>query len=67
MNAIRAVLREMVGLFVEDESLTVLILVVVAGAAAAAFLFQAGPVLVGGLLVFGSLAALAVSALRGAR
>jgi hypothetical protein len=66
MNGMRGILRELVGLFVEDGSLTAFILIVVAGAAALALVFHAGPVAIGGFLLLGSLASLVRSVLRGA-
>jgi hypothetical protein len=67
MTVLGVVLREVAGLFVEDEILTALVLLVVAAVAAFAFIAHASPVFVGGLLVLGVLAALAVSTIRGAR
>lgn len=57
MNVFRLVLRELVGMFVDDELLAVWILIVVAVAAAFAFLYPA-PLVAGLVLTIGCIAVL---------
>ena len=66
MNVVTGALRELAGLFVEDRSLTALILIVVAAAAALTFIFHASPAAVGGFLIIGALTSLAQSVIRSA-
>jgi hypothetical protein len=65
MNALREMLREFLGLFVEDGSLALAIIGVVAATLLAALV--APPVLIGLLLFVGCLAVLAENVLRARR
>ena len=67
MNALAAVVKEVVGLFVYDEGLALSILGVVAVAFVTAFGLHAPSLVTGAVVVLGCVAALAVSALRGRR
>lgn len=67
MNAIGAVLRELVGLFVDDGSLALTIVSVVALAAIAAALVPQTPLLAGAILLFGCLGVLAVNVAKAGR
>ena len=55
MNALRAALREVIGLFVDDGALALEILAVVATAAVAAAAIQDVPLAAGAVLVLGCL------------
>lgn len=65
MSLVRDVLKEVLGMFLADAGLSLAVLAVVAIAAALANL-AAAPLAAGGVLLFGSLAALIASARHGA-
>jgi hypothetical protein len=65
MNTVKLILAELVGLFVDDEFLAIAILVIVAAAAICAFTLHATSAVVGGVLLVGCVAVLAVSTVRG--
>ncbi len=67
MNVVLLILRELVGMFVDDEFLALAVLALVAVAAALSRWLSAPQLLVGGVLLIGSVAVMASSALRGAR
>jgi uncharacterized membrane protein YdjX (TVP38/TMEM64 family) len=67
MNVLRAVLRELLGLFVDDGALSAEIVVVVMLAAASAALIPDLPLATGGILLFGCLGVLMASVARAAR
>ena len=66
MNIISLILRELVGMFVDDEFLALAVLAVVAVAAGLAA-WLAPPLLVGGVLLIGCVAVVVSSALRASR
>jgi hypothetical protein len=66
MRLASLILRELVGMFVDDEFLALAVLAVVAAAALLAWLWAPG-LAAGGLLWLGSVLVLAVSALRAGR
>jgi hypothetical protein len=66
MNVFRLILRELVGMFVDDELLAVWILIVVAAAAALAFLLQATPLVTGLVLTVGCIGVLVWSCFKAA-
>jgi hypothetical protein len=61
----KAIVREILGLFVDDQGLAFSILATVAAAVALAFGFHA-PAIAGAVLLLGCLGALVVSTLKGA-
>jgi len=61
------VLRELIGLFVDDGALALALVVTIAVAALAAFILPEGPIAAGVVLVAGSLGTLALNVLRAAR
>jgi hypothetical protein len=65
MKALTGILREIVGLFVDDEGLAIAIVAVVAVAALLAFGLHAPSIATGLVIVVGCLAALAFSVQRG--
>ncbi len=65
MNTLRLIFAELVGMFIDDEFLAIAILVIVAAAALCSFALHATSAVVGGILLFGCVAVLALSALRG--
>jgi hypothetical protein len=67
MNILRAVLRELLGLFVDDGALAAQIVAVVILAAAAAALVPDFPSAAGGILLLGCVGVLMASVARGAR
>jgi putative effector of murein hydrolase LrgA (UPF0299 family) len=67
MKALAGVVKEIVGLFVDDEGLAIAILAVVVVALALAFDLHAPSIVTGLVIVFGCLAALAISVQRGRR
>jgi hypothetical protein len=67
MNLASLILRELIGLFVDDEFLALAVLAVVAVAALLAFGLAAPPMLVGAVLLVGTVAVLVSSALTAAR
>ena len=66
MQLLRLIAGELLGLFVDDEFLAVVIIAIVALAAVAAWLLQL-PALAGAVLVVGCVGVLVLSAWRGAR
>ncbi|MBN8943485.1 MAG: hypothetical protein J0H01_28525 [Rhizobiales bacterium] len=64
MNLLSLIVREFVGMFIDDEFLAIAVLMVVAVAAALAFWLAALPLVVGGVLLAGSVAVLMSSALK---
>lgn len=64
MNLLSLIVREFVGMFIDDEFLAIAVLMVVALAAALAFWLTAPPLVVGGVLLAGSIAVLMSSALK---
>jgi hypothetical protein len=67
MSAVAALLRELIGLFVDDGSLALAILAVVALAGVSAALTPNVPLLAGVVLLFGCLGVLIANVLRAAR
>lgn len=67
MNVPSLILRELVGMFVDDEFLAIAVLAVVAVAALLAFQPAVPPLLAGGVLLFGCIAVLIFSALKASR
>jgi hypothetical protein len=67
MNMLGAVVREMLGLFVEDGSLALEILAVVILAAISAALVPDVPLVAGAILLFGCLGVLLTNVARAAR
>jgi hypothetical protein len=67
MNVLRAVLRELLGLFVDDGALALEILAVVVVAAIAADLLPNVPLATGGILLLGCVGVLLTSVARAAR
>jgi hypothetical protein len=67
MNAITAMLRALIGLFVDDGSLALSILAVVALCALLALGFADTEIVVGAVLFLGCLAALAINVVRATR
>jgi hypothetical protein len=67
MNMLGAVVREMLGLFVEDGSLALEILAVVILAAISAALVPDAPLVAGAILLFGCLGVLLTNVARAAR
>jgi hypothetical protein len=67
MKALRAVFREVAGLFVEDGSLALEIIAVVMLAAVSALLLPESPSVAGGILLIGCLGALGLNVARAAR
>jgi hypothetical protein len=67
MNALISLLRELVGLFVDDGSLALAILCVVVLAALLAFLMPSLSLVGGAILLFGSLAILLTNVVRAAQ
>jgi hypothetical protein len=63
----KAVLRELVGMFVDDGFLAVAVLGVIAAAAVLAFAVDAEPLVVGAVLFLGVMAVLVESAFRAGR
>lgn len=67
MRVLIAVLRELLGLFVDDGALALFLVAVVAVAAVCATLVPDRPLVAGGVLLLGSLAALLGTVLRVSR
>jgi hypothetical protein len=67
MNTIRAALREVVGLFVDDGSLALEIVAVIVLAGISATLFPEFPLVAGGILLLGCLAVLFGNVARAGR
>lgn len=67
MNGVRAVLREVAGLFVDDGALALAIIAVIIAAGALAQLLPAFPLAAGAVLLFGCLGVLFVNVMRAAR
>jgi hypothetical protein len=67
MRTLGFVLRELIGLFVDDGALAIEILAVVALAAMLAALFPGAPAVAGGVLLLGCLGALSLNVAKAAR
>ena len=67
MNALKAVFREVAGLFIEDGSLALEIIAVVVLAGVLARLLPDSPAVAGGILLIGCLAVLGANVARAAR
>jgi len=67
MTTIRAVVAELLGLFVEDGALALAIVVVVVAAGICAALAPAAPLPTGGILLFGCLGVLFVNVMKARR
>jgi hypothetical protein len=67
MNSLKAVLREVAGLFVEDGALALEIIAVVVLAGVLARLLPDNPAVAGGILVIGCLGVLGANVARAAR
>jgi uncharacterized membrane protein YdjX (TVP38/TMEM64 family) len=67
MTALATVLRELVGLFVDDGALALAIIAIVAIAGIMATLLPGAPLVAGAALLFGCLGALLVNAARAGR
>ena len=67
MNIIGDVLRELVGMFLADARLTLTTLSLVAAVAGLVAVLQIGPLVAGGILIFGCLATLVEAVGREAR
>ena len=67
MNALKAVFREVAGLFVEDGSLALEIIAIVVLASVCASLLPESPSVAGGILLFGCLGVLGANVARAAR
>jgi uncharacterized membrane protein YdjX (TVP38/TMEM64 family) len=67
MTALTNVLRELAGLFVDDGAFALVIIAVVALTGAVATLLPEVPLVAGGILLFGCLAALLSSVARAGR
>lgn len=67
MSVLVALLKEFVGLFVDDAGLAMSIVVVVAAALVLAFGLRAPSIVTGGAILLGCLSALTVSVHRGRR
>ena len=67
MNTLSLILRELFGLFVDDEFLAIGVLAVVATSAASAFLIDAPQGVVGAVLLGGCIGVLVLSVLKTAR
>ena len=64
MNLLSLVLREFVGMIIDDEFLAIAVLMVVGVAAALAFWLAAPPLMVGSVLLLGLIAVLVSSVLK---
>ena len=67
MSTFQLILRELIGLFIDDQFLAIAILGVVALAASAAFLASAPPLITGATLLLGCIAVLVGSVFRAKR
>ena len=67
MNVFSLIVRELIGMFIDDGFLAVAILAVVALAALFSFILAAPPWLTGAVLLIGTVGVLISSAMRGAR
>jgi len=67
MNTLSLILRELVGLFVDDEFLALAVLAVVGAAAACAFLIGTPSIVVGTVLLLGCVGVLVLSVLKTSR
>lgn len=64
MTVLALIVREIVGMFIDDEFLAVAVLAVAGTAAALVFWIGAPQLVAGGLLLFGCIAVLVASALK---
>lgn len=67
MNLFSLIVRELIGMFIDDEFLAMAVLAVVALAAACAFLLAAQQVVVGGVLLVGCVFVLVSSVFKASR
>lgn len=67
MTIVLLILRELLGMFVDDEFLALAVLAVVAVAAGLSLWLTAPPLLVGGVLLVGCVTVVVSSALRASR
>jgi hypothetical protein len=67
MRTLRFVLRELIGLFVDDGALALEIVAVVALASMLAALFPGAPSIAGGILLLGCVGALSINVANAAR
>ena len=67
MNLLSLIVRELVGMFIDDKFLAMAVLAVVTLAAACAFLLAAPQLVVGGILLVGCVFVLVSSVLRRSR
>ncbi len=67
MNLFSLIVRELIGMFIDDEFLAMAVLAVVALAAACAFLLAAPQVVVGGVLLVGCVFVLVSSVFKASR
>jgi uncharacterized membrane protein len=67
MDILKALLKEAIGMFVDDGSLAIAILIIVAVAAWVSFRFEQGSLEAAAILFLGCLAALAENVIRTAR
>ena len=67
MNTFKLIMRELIGLFFDDQFLAIAILVVVALSAFLAFVVAAPPLLTGAALLIGCVAVLARSVMNAKR
>lgn len=67
MNIFSLIIRELIGMFVDDEFLAMAVLAVVALAAVGAFVLAASQLVVGGILLLGCVFVLVSSILRASR
>jgi hypothetical protein len=65
MKALAGIVKEIVGLFVDDQGLAIAIIAVVAAALVLAFWLHAPSIVTGGVIVVGCVGALAFSVQRG--
>ena len=67
MNLFSLIVRELIGMFIDDEFLAMAVLAVVALAATCAFLLAAPQLVVGGILLVGCVFVLVSSVLKASR
>ena len=67
MNLLSLIVRELVGMFIDDEFLAIAVLMVVAVAAICAFILGASQLVVGGVLLVGCVFVLVSSVFKASR
>ena len=67
MKILSLILRELLGIFIDDEFLAIAVLAVVGLAAACTFLFAIPPIAVGAVLLIGCIAVLVSSVVKASR